>query len=247
MRGFYAVLIVSLIAIIAINGYHRYRKAQQRRFESEIFHMARKGDTEGLRRELDNGRDVNSRYGYDGKGPSLLEISIQYNNTDCARLLLERGAKLYTNPNLLPPLLLSALDRASGAPNQHGPAHHTPGVEIVRMLLDRGAPIDGSDKGGTTTPLFWAAVYNHTEIMLELIKRGARVNRKTIGAMTALGGAVSNGSTEAVQILIAYGANVNERCVSLPRSTHLVTPLQAAIKEHHPEIVRLLIQAGAKK
>jgi len=252
MRGFYVLVVVALIAVITLNVTSRYRKTRQHKEEAVLFTLATRGDTEGLRRELDRGRDVNAQRRFsdaaNGVQP-LLEAAINSNNTDCAKLLLERGAKLYPPPmRLYSPLLAAAADRNLETPRLvHGRAHHTPGVEIVRMLLDRGAPVDGTDSAGDIPPLFWAAMFNRSDIMLELFRHGAKVNRMWDGA-TALRGAVESGSTEAVRILIAHGANVNTQWpVTSNGVAHWFSPLQSAIKAHHPDIARLFIQAGARK
>jgi ankyrin repeat protein len=252
MRGFYVVAVIALFVVIALNVTSRYRKNRRQEEEAALSGMAATGDTEGLRRELDRGRDVNSRFRFREGDPGfpLLETAINSNNTDCAKLLLERGAKLYPPPSLpFSPLLAAAADRDLDLRNrlEHGRAHHTPGVEIVRMLLDRGAPVDGTDSPGDMPPLFWAAMNNHADIMLELFRHGANVNRKCDGA-TALRGAVETGSTEAVRLLIAHGTNVNAQWpVASNGVAHWISPLQSAIKDHHPEIAKLLIQAGARK
>jgi ankyrin repeat protein len=90
-----------------------------------------------------------------------------------------------------------------------------------------------------------AAMGNDIQKVNELIGKGADVNAKNRNGLTALECAVWNGHTELVKLLIAKGADVNEQlnnnetALSIARSR---TPASS-----RDEIVKLLIQAGAKE
>ena len=60
-----------------------------------------------------------------------------------------------------------------------------------------------------TPAIFWAAVHGHRKVVEVLLKKGANVNVKGLGGITALIGAAQNGHREVVELLLKKGANVN--------------------------------------
>ena len=106
-------------------------------------------------------------------------------------------------------------------------------VEIVRLLLDRGADIDGFD--GWSTPLDAAAENDQAAVIELLLARGAP------GRDEALIRAAEDGKVAAVRVLLAHGANPNS-------GTHKgeKTLLQVVKENHHPDVAALLLKAGAK-
>ena len=86
------------------------------------------------------------------------------------------------------------------------------------------------------TPLVYASLKGYTDVVIDLIKKGADVNVHTENG-TALFNAANLGRTEIVKILLKEGANVN--------LGGYMSPLQVAAKQCYPEIVRLLIDNGA--
>ena len=73
-----------------------------------------------------------------------------------------------------------------------------------------------------------------------LLKAGADVNAKDEHGCTALHVAVNAKNYAMVQLLIQYGANVNEK-------SNKKTPLHIAVNKKKIDIVQLLIESGAKK
>ncbi len=90
-----------------------------------------------------------------------------------------------------------------------------------------------------------AAMSNDIQTVNELITKGANVNAKSHYGLTPLECAVWNGHIQLVKLLIEKGADVNEKldndetALSIARSH---TP-----SYYRDEIVKLLIQAGAKE
>ena len=109
-------------------------------------------------------------------------------------------------------------------------------IEDVRELLVRGADINAQDKYGCT-PLFGAAADDQVEIVLELLARGADINAQDRHGWTPLHVAAFNWRVEIVRELIAQGADINAR------DGGGGTPLWRG--RSHPDVVRLLLQAGA--
>ncbi|HHX60211.1 MAG TPA: hypothetical protein GX707_05665 [Epulopiscium sp.] len=54
-------------------------------------------------------------------------------------------------------------------------------IELVRLLIDSGEPIDKQDKDGRT-PLMVAVQKNNVELVKLLLRRGADVNKRDISA-----------------------------------------------------------------
>ena len=81
-------------------------------------------------------------------------------------------------------------------------------VEQVRLLLDKGANINGVDEQGTT-PLMKAISSNNFELIAILIAKGADVNAKNRYGNTALMNAAEADNIKALEILLHNGAEIN--------------------------------------
>ena len=108
----------------------------------------------------------------------------------------------------------------------------------VQAELDKGVDVDTKDDNGLT-PLQWAALEGHKEIVELLIDTGANVNAWSKYG-TPLHYAASGGYKEIVELLIAKGADVNVKDVRGE------TALQKAASGGHKGIAELLIANGAK-
>ncbi len=89
------------------------------------------------------------------------------------------------------------------------------------------------------TPLMILAIYGHTRIAENFIKKGADVNLKNNDNCTALMFAAQQGYIETVALLIRYKANINEENI------FGFTPLTYAILQGHVGIITYLIDHGA--
>ena len=110
-------------------------------------------------------------------------------------------------------------------------------LEIVRLLLDAGATVDGFDSD-QSTPLDVAAKEGHQEVVALLLDRGADVNRRDRNGACAMSFAMGRAQTAVVRQLLAAGADVNY----MGRGGH--TLLQMACRADSPELVKLLIEQG---
>jgi ankyrin repeat protein len=88
---------------------------------------------------------------------------------------------------------------ADGDTALHGAAQ-TGNVEIMRLLLDKGAAPNVKNKQGGT-PLMWAAVYGHQDAARLLLNRGADVSLKDNDGITAAEWAARN-KRESVELLL---------------------------------------------
>ena len=110
-------------------------------------------------------------------------------------------------------------------------------LERVRLLIQDGLDVNSNSCG--MTPLMEAAAFGHDQVVRELIRAGADVNRKKYIKRTALHWASSCGHSIVVTTLAEAGANLNEQDVDG------MTPLMDAAYWGHANVVVELIRAGA--
>jgi hypothetical protein len=79
-------------------------------------------------------------------------------------------------------------------------------VEVIKLLLDRGAEVDRVDSNGFTA-LGWACRKGHVEVIKLLLDRGAKVDRAGSDGSTALRRACHGGHVEVVKLLLEHGAS----------------------------------------
>ena len=130
---------------------------------------------------------------------------------------------------------------------------------VVKELIEAGADVNvrasapivkrsASAKSNTSgvilsdsTPLFAAAHYGHTPVVIELIKAGADVNVPRSDGFTPLHVAASKGHEACVVLLIQAGADVNPEA-----QKPSWTPLSVAIRSKHEKVIQLLKHFGAR-
>lgn len=132
----------------------------------------------------------------------------------------------------------------TGKPQSEPP--DTPAVRTVRLLLDKGVPIESRDEEGSTL-LTTAAGYGETEIVRLLLERGADVQAKDEHGLTALMAAACqcalatmNDTYDIVKILLEKGADVNGR--NHEGETALIL---ASGMAGDPAVLKLLLDGGA--
>lgn len=160
---------------------------------SPLTEAVKVSDLKGIAAALAAGESPNQAI--DGAGLRPLDIAILQRRDDIVRLLLVHGADLNSGPNeqRASPLLMAA---AVG------------GTEAIKLLLDKGALINATDKAGVT-PLAAAAAAGKAAAAYELIIRGANVNVKTSTGNTPLMMAARGGHTDVVTVLVLAGADKN--------------------------------------
>ena len=121
-------------------------------------------------------------------------------------------------------------------------------IHIMELLVEAGADIDKKAKFDTR-PLYCAAMYGQREAAEFLILKGADVNARRSGGYTALHGATREAGLDVglgrgdpagvAQLLIDNGANINAQ------DSIGETPLHMAVSNATPEVLRILLAAGA--
>lgn len=107
--------------------------------------------------------------------------------------------------------------------------------EIVKLLVEKGADINQTDKDGWTA-LMWAVHYDRKDIVELLIEKGADINIRTKDDRTPLILAIRDDHHDITKLLIKSGADVNMG----PRKAESAVGL--AIDDQQPQIAKLMIE-----
>jgi len=115
------------------------------------------------------------------------------------------------------------------------------GLAAVKAVVNRDpeaadliAPA-GGQKG--VTPIQIAARHGQTEMAALLYGLNADLEARDLEhGCTALGWAAYSGQAEMVELLVRFGANVNDTCC----------PLRLATNQGHPEVAKILKRCGAR-
>lgn len=98
------------------------------------------------------------------------------------------------------------------------------------------------------TPLMAAARAGQDDLVNQLLKHGANVGRMTVDGRTALHEAAGQGHLSTSSILLKAGADPNafsEETTKTGQTLYGLSPLASAIHSGNPEVMDLLIMAGA--
>lgn len=199
--------------------------------------------------------DLNKK---DKDGLTLLMLAVKEGNTECMRLLVDKGADTSIATSSWGDTALhlaasyrhlSAVEILLGAnadinsKNAHG---YTPLIyailgkneEIVRLLINKGASIKEKD-AQQRTPLFWAASTGPQKIANLLLSGDPDIDaRDAFYGDTALIHAIRCGHSDVAQQLIEKGANAG-----LENSSKSTALIEAAHRGNY-DIVKLLIDKG---
>ncbi|XP_051169281.1 ankyrin-2-like [Leptopilina boulardi] len=180
---------------------------------------------------LKNGADVNI-VNEDGKTP--LYVATKLNNIQLVEILLKNGADV----NIANHLGETALYVATEENN----------IQLVDILLKNGAKLNGQDNFRKS--IRRAAVNNNIELIKILFKHGAKVYQldkayegrtDKESSMTALHIAVKYRNFEMVKLLMTNGFDRIDAINELGE-----TPLDLSIQSNCLDVVKLLIENGAK-
>ncbi|KAI3434440.1 hypothetical protein D9Q98_002517 [Chlorella vulgaris] len=136
-----------------------------------------------------------------------------------------------------------ALDRNVDTADGHGgtallDAAANGQVEVVRLLLDRGADLEAVDSDGDTA-LAVAAAHGHVEVVRLLLKNSANLDAPGRNGYTPLIGAALAGHLEVVQVLLKSSADLEAT------DNDGDTALTVAAGKGHLDVVQLLLDHDA--
>ena len=223
------------------------------------------GNVESLTLLLDAGSDFQVP---DAWGLSPLGIALMHNAAPVAALLKSRGAvenifdAVYNGDLRAAAALLAHNKSFAHATNNFDAsvveiAARSGREDVLKLLLDKGAPADWTNPRSGLTVLHVAAFYNRPGAADLLIRRGARVAAADHSGLTPLHLAAARGSAETVALLLKLKMDANLRTAVpvreasapyVPRqSTGLAgdTPLHCAALFVHTNVISLLLKAGA--
>jgi hypothetical protein len=151
----------------------------------------------------------------------------QRGNGEKVKLLLTKGADI----NYKDKIVLGHTPMTIAAAFGH--------TEIVKLLLDHGAPVDQQNEDGVTT-LQCAASTAKSEMVKLLLDRGADVNHRDKSGRTPLfDAACRDCPPENARLLLAKGADVNAK------DTKGRTAFYFAQANANQEVMAVLVKAGA--
>lgn len=112
-------------------------------------------------------------------------------------------------------------------------------IEFCRLLLDRGAEINGADEKNGATALYRASRFGKVDVVELLLGRGAHVDKADVQGWTSLHISAQEKHVEIMKILIDHNASINFV------STRGATPLYIAVLAGKVSSVELLLDHGA--
>ncbi|XP_051170463.1 ankyrin-3-like [Leptopilina boulardi] len=181
-----------------------------------------------------NGADIN--FLYQEEAPlhiATRQTYKKYEDIQLVEILLQNGA----NVNILNKKGLTAIDIATEMGN----------IQLVEIFLQNGAKLNGQDKLRKT--LLLAAQKNNIQLVEILLKHSANVSqpvkayegRIDDNSTTVLHFAAENGNLEMVKLLMTNGFDAINA-----KDNSGETPLEWAIYSSHLDVIKHLIENGAK-
>jgi ankyrin repeat protein/peroxiredoxin len=111
--------------------------------------------------------------------------------------------------------------------------------DVAAFLIQAGADVNSKHAEGGSTPLHYAVLTNHPDVVEVLLDHHADVKAPYKSRQTALHLAAARGYGRIATLLIAHGAEVNAR------DDNGATPLSEAAWTGETEMVKLLLAKGA--
>jgi ankyrin repeat protein len=171
---------------------------------------------------INAGSDVNSA---DWTDTTPLHLVCEQGNLPIFEAMVAAGADV------------NAADDDGSVPLRYGCMGQKVNIDLVRRLLELGAPVNSANKIGITA-LNQACFDGNEDVSLLLLNHGADPGRGTKAHRYPLHGAAENGSVELTVALIAKHAPLDVQM------SNGKTPLFSAIEREKAEVAGVLLQAG---
>ncbi|KAJ6036333.1 ankyrin repeat-containing domain protein [Penicillium herquei] len=127
------------------------------------------------------------------------------------------------------------IEDAIPGPSSLGLAARLGHTQVVRILLDKGYPVDQTTSIDTLTPLAYAARYRHIGVADLLIERGADIEAKMQDGQTPLYLTAHTGNAIIAKKLLDNGAEIRIRTTEGKNLLHI------AAKNHNEEVLSFLL------
>ncbi len=129
-------------------------------------------------------------------GTDALCFAVRKGHVDAARSLVEAGVDVNQRGN-----------QSNDLPMIH--ALQAQNLAIVQLLVEAGADLNRMDKANRVSIMHYAALTGQPSIVSYLLDNGAVIDEKEADQM--LGSAISKGSMEMADLLVARGATISQR------------------------------------
>jgi uncharacterized protein len=252
----------------AVRDYQRHIQAEGRPKSLDsggftpLLYAARENCMACVNTLLAKGADIDLQ---DPDGVTPLHVAIMNANWDLAKRLIEAGADValwdvYGEAPLF--TAVGGRSRNDGGRASIDPPNQTTGLDIVRLLLERGANpnmqlffrpanVNGPTNTRGSTPLIRAANGNDLEVVKLLLEHGAdatvyMADRQTPIHAVLAGRAGEKDALELIKVLHEAGTDVN--VVALVVHMQEVrggSALHYAVRKRYKEVIRLLASYGA--
>jgi ankyrin repeat protein len=123
--------------------------------------------------------------------------------------------------------------------------HHGIIICLVLFLCHFSLFAQNHPDNGTIETFFNAITENDTNTFTKMLDGDTNLAHVLYSGRLPLHIAASKGQTEMVALLLEHGADINAQNDTLDTSNMRLTPLEAAIEYYHPDICKLLLEAGA--
>ena len=119
-------------------------------------------------------------------------------------------------------------------------------LEMVKLLVERGADLDGETAYGDVPIMEALERGNDVEIAKYLIIKGADVNKPNDFGVSSFIGLCGGDDLELVKLALEHGGEIDERYVSKIDSggKKNYSALQTAVADDKPEVLKLLLDRG---
>ena len=127
----------------------------------------------------------------------------------------------------------------------HTPLMEAAGVdnmEVLKYLVEQGADVDASDKGGCTALFYTVSSKNSVNAIRYLVSKGANITHRSMLGYTALHFAALHGDLEAVKELLALGASPEFVKVDSLKPNYVPPPLLLAASHRHRKVVDVFLE-----
>jgi uncharacterized protein len=210
---------------------------------------------------LANGADIDLP---DPDGVSPLNLAVMNANWDLAKHLIEAGADVNQWDLFGAAPLFTAVglhSRVDGGRASIDPLNETRGLDVIRLLLDRGADpnmqlffrpakVRGSTNTRGSTPLIRAATNGDMEIVRLLLEHGAdatihMADRQTPIHAVLAGRSPEPRALELIRVLFEAGADVS--MIALVNHREEIrggTALHYAVRKRYKEVIKQLAEYG---